>query len=269
MRYWFIPAFALKLALGLLSSIAETLSFTKTFCVPHRFRINRHTTCSGRDAFSLAEVAIVMGVAGIILAGLWSYVSTGMENARIEKAKEEIFAIVQNIRGYYGGQAGMPTLTTDLITAQLAAAGIFPDDILRSNNNCHQMPGLPRLCPDDPWGPMDPSGAPPSTIGSFMVCPYPSWYVGYCPDQLTDMNGNVIMSTQFGIALLYAPASSCAQLAAYESSPMGPPGLVDVFIGGTSMRSLGHGFPISIADALPNCSPNRYMIFVYRLWAPP
>src|SRR6266853_2928305 len=182
-----IPALVLKFACGFLSSAADTLHPAhKRFAYRAAFRSIARMPGSERNAFSLTEIAIVMGVMGVLLAGIWSYVSAANETVRIEKAKEEILTVVQKIRGYYAGQAGMLSAGTDLITAQLAAAGIFPNDMLRPdspNNNCHQMPGLPRLCPDAPWGPMDPSSGWPSTIGSFMVCQWLPGYVGYCPSQ--------------------------------------------------------------------------------------
>ena len=57
---------------------------------------------SERHAFTLTEVAIVLGVIGTILAGVWSLISMGWENRKREQAVDAITIVVANVRAFYG-----------------------------------------------------------------------------------------------------------------------------------------------------------------------
>lgn len=91
--------------------------------------------------FTLTELAIVLGVAGMILGGIWaawSAVSLKMQTNRFD---QQITMIVQNIRELYPAPrvfAGTSWLNQ---SARYAAAGVFPTEMLDNA-------GLPR----DPWG---------------------------------------------------------------------------------------------------------------------
>jgi type II secretory pathway pseudopilin PulG len=218
--------------------------------------------------FSLTEIAIVLGVAGIVIGGIWTIARSAMESMRVQEAEQELTIVVQNIRDYYAGQAGIPSNSPDMITAQLAAAGVFPGHMLRTDANCHQMPGLPRLCPDAPWGSLDIVSGNPDTIGTFFVC---DWFSGYSGGWCGDFPPSNPPIQQFGVEIEDPPPASCERLAIYASGPSGPKGLVDVWINGSSMLALGHGLPVQPQDARTYCSAipkgngGVAMVFVYNV----
>ncbi len=230
------------------------------------FNLQRTTT----RGFSLAEMAIVLSVAGLIIGGIWTITRSAMETKHVQEAEQELTIVVQNIRDYYAGQAGVPWSTPDMITAQLANASIFPSNMLRSNV-CHSMAGLPPLCPDAPWGSLNIASGYTDVIGTFAVC---TWFPGYAGAWCGAFAPPGAPTQQFGIEIEDPPPSSCAQLAMYASGPSGPPGLVNVFINGQSMLALGHGLPVQRQDANTYCSRlvggafGIGMVFVYDLRRP-
>jgi hypothetical protein len=230
-------------------------------------RYRKPPTCG----FSLAEAAIVLGVIGLIIGGVWMIIGPVMATIRVHEAEEDLRVVVQNIRDYYAGRAGMPSNRTDMITAQLANTGVFPNNMLRSTN-CHSMAGLPPLCPDAPWGSRNISSGFTDNTGTFFVC---DWFPGYAGAWCGDFPTSNSPMQQFGIEIEDPPPPSCVQFAVDESSPSAPTGLVDIFINGQSMLALGHGFPVHPQDAITYCSTlpagSQFgvgMVFVYRLRLP-
>jgi prepilin-type N-terminal cleavage/methylation domain-containing protein len=54
-----------------------------------------------RRGFTLTEIAIVLGVMGMILGAIWGAASTVYSNKKTTAALQEILAIVANMRGLY------------------------------------------------------------------------------------------------------------------------------------------------------------------------
>lgn len=52
-------------------------------------------------AFTLTEIAIMLSVVGLVLAGLWAAGSTVWKNYQADKALQQVTTVVQNIREYY------------------------------------------------------------------------------------------------------------------------------------------------------------------------
>jgi len=71
-----------------------------------------------RRGFTLTEIAIVLGVMGMILGAIWGAASTVYANKKTTSALQEILAIVANVRGLYpNGQIGGTLLSPMLINA--------------------------------------------------------------------------------------------------------------------------------------------------------
>jgi prepilin-type N-terminal cleavage/methylation domain-containing protein len=74
-----------------------------------------------RRGFTLTEIAIVLGVMGIILGAIWGAASTVYANKKTTSALQEVLAIVANVRGLYAnGQipGGAQALSPMLINAR-------------------------------------------------------------------------------------------------------------------------------------------------------
>lgn len=92
--------------------------------------------------FTLTEVAIVLGVFGIVLAGIWAAAGAVYETMRVNKTTQQLQLIVQNMRNYYASrQIVGGSQNRDTNTAMLVNARIFPRDMLNNAN-----------MPESPWG---------------------------------------------------------------------------------------------------------------------
>jgi len=56
-----------------------------------------------RAAFSLIEAAIVLGIVGLVIGGLWVAASKAMDSLKVTQIKEELLANVQKIRKLAAG----------------------------------------------------------------------------------------------------------------------------------------------------------------------
>jgi type II secretory pathway pseudopilin PulG len=95
-------------------------------------------------AFTLVELAIVLGVFGLILAGIW-FAYAGLQNRmKVNKAIQQLQIIANNMRSLYGtaGQTDTPAGAPVDQTARLVRQRVFPPDML--------VPGEPY--PQGPWG---------------------------------------------------------------------------------------------------------------------
>ena len=81
---------------------------------------------TGKRGFNLIEAAIVLGVIGLIIGGIWVAAAAVQNNLRISNSSRNLIQIVQNIRNlYYGQSPATATITTTLISA-----GSIPADMV-------------------------------------------------------------------------------------------------------------------------------------------
>ncbi len=90
------------------------------------FRKNR------RQAFTLTEAAIVLGVVGIVLAAIWGAASTVSRNKSVNRTVEYQAMIVQNMRSLYKSRP-LQTGTTNF-TELMMKAEIFPTAMIAAGN---------------------------------------------------------------------------------------------------------------------------------------
>ncbi len=84
---------------------------------------------NARRGFNLIEVAIVLGVVGLVIGGIWVAAAAVQSNLREADASKGLLQIVQNVRNLYYGQT--PTATTDTdITTSLISANAIPGDFI-------------------------------------------------------------------------------------------------------------------------------------------
>ena len=97
-----------------------------------------------RTAFTLVELAIVLGVIGLILGGVWQAYASLQDRMKVNKAIQQLQFITTNMRSLYAevGQTNLAPGNLSDQTARLVRARIFPQDMI--------VPGQPY--PQGPWG---------------------------------------------------------------------------------------------------------------------
>lgn len=98
-----------------------------------------------RSGFTLTEIAIVLGVMGIVLSGIWTAASVVHRKRLVTQAAQQALAIVSNIRALYAGRQSFPyaAFTHKNITAALVHAGAFPAECFTGKGD---------TTPKTPWG---------------------------------------------------------------------------------------------------------------------
>jgi prepilin-type N-terminal cleavage/methylation domain-containing protein len=224
--------------------------------------MDTHSIDRSRHGFSLMELAIVLGIMGLIIGSIWALGSQAWESAHREQLKEAINTTVSNIRDSFIGQAGLQALGVSCMSSQFILHGIIPPDLKRSSaKGCGNPAGL---CADTPWGPADPVG--PSPAGTFRAC---DWDLTFstcqnpppgtaCPPVIPPKTSQV-----FAVVIRGLNAAQCIDTAVNASGPSGSPGLMEVNINdcniiagagsGCFTPPLGKSFPVSSADANKFC----------------
>lgn len=80
-----------------------------------------------RRGFTLTEIAIVLGIVGLILGAIWVAAAAVYNNLRVSHTNTAVLQMVQAVRTLHATQAAI-TLGDD--TAAMIAAGVVPSDML-------------------------------------------------------------------------------------------------------------------------------------------
>lgn len=88
-----------------------------------------------KQGFSLTELAIIMGIVGVVLAAIWVTAGKVSENEKAAKTVAEIYYIVDNVRNIYGRQLSSGTGTSSFINS-----AAIPTEMM--------VNGVPK----NPWG---------------------------------------------------------------------------------------------------------------------
>ncbi len=80
-----------------------------------------------KAGFNLIEAAIVLGIVGLIVGGIWAAAGSAYENMRQQNAAKQLLALVQGIRGFYA-QNPSDTITEDV--SELYNLGVLPADMV-------------------------------------------------------------------------------------------------------------------------------------------
>src|SRR5262249_49142334 len=91
--------------------------------------------------FNLIEAAIVLGIVGLIVGGIWAAAGSAYENMRLQNASKSLLALVQGIRNAYAGSTGAVDVNVDTLNS----LGVIPADMLSISGNTatiiHQWSG--------------------------------------------------------------------------------------------------------------------------------
>jgi len=215
-----------------------------------------HIQNQKRHGFSLTELAIVLGVMGILGGAIWGYAATARQSARLEQAREMVSLTVDAIRSAHSGQ---PTVNggVSILVPKLIAMNAMPNWMLRgSTSTCGGVLGN---YADTPWA--APAGDP---CGTLHLC---QWILGTntaCGVPLTP-----IPSQFFAIEFTQLSFANCETLVE-TMSPTSPAGMADVVINGTSAIGAGKTLPISPATAASYCTlvVPATVDFIYKLRTP-
>lgn len=80
--------------------------------------------------FTLTEMALVLGIVGLVLGGVWVGARSLNDNLKIKSASEALQTIVQNIRSAMGLSRGFSSILGQDITDNLIRKNVFGADYL-------------------------------------------------------------------------------------------------------------------------------------------
>ena len=86
-----------------------------------------------RKGFTLTELAIVLGVVGLILGSIWVAAKSVFDANKSKQAIEDISAIAANLRATYMAASSFGATTGDQTTTLMNLGGIFPSNLLVGN----------------------------------------------------------------------------------------------------------------------------------------
>ena len=90
----------------------------------------RSRLAHGKKGFTLTEIAIVLGIIGLILGAIWVAASSVYANQKVSKAITAQLQIAQGIRALYGNSANTGSAAFTDITTNMCSAGVFPTDMV-------------------------------------------------------------------------------------------------------------------------------------------
>lgn len=81
------------------------------------------------SGFSLIEAAVVLGVIGLVIGGIWAAAATVQENRRQSRMLEAAIYIINGIEGRYRNFSDSVTFSDAIGVPRSAWPGIIPDDM--------------------------------------------------------------------------------------------------------------------------------------------
>ena len=152
---------------------------------------------------TLIELALVLGVAGLIIGGIWAAASVAHEARKVNETVDQVRQIVENIRTRYLTANQIPPQDFTNFTQTVAAANVFPAETW--------------LTPGDPAGC---SGATPcyfyhpfESDGTGSTCNGGTYCVGSAAALLGNVQGNA--NSGFVLLLRSLPQAVCVKLASH------------------------------------------------------
>jgi len=217
-----------------------------------------------RRGFSLVELAIVLGVVSIIVAGIWNYAGSARQTARIQQAMDAVAVLVDATRTTYATQSGIIGGVPTVVPRLVQTGGVPPSLLNNTTTTCNLTPSTYLISPLV-------SNAT-AGCGTLAVC---DWPLGQTACATTAGSGSLVQyfAIEFG-TLDYA---SCVTLVQRITPILPVSGLKDIYINGNPSASLG-GLPIPYLAASSTapyvglgCTPNvstNTLDFVYVLRTP-
>lgn len=115
--------------------------------------LNQPACHKKRQAFTLTEIAIVLGVFGVITAAMWGFASSARQSMRVRQTFEGITSIVDNVRSIYAAQTSINGTYATLVPT-LIQQGVIPRNLL-SGHTTTCPGGSTTNYAITPWGTYD------------------------------------------------------------------------------------------------------------------
>ncbi|MGB4102272.1 MAG: type II secretion system protein [Alphaproteobacteria bacterium] len=212
---------------------------------------------NSRRGFSLLELAIVLGIMGLVGGGIWVAASTVYQNYRIGRGVEQVQQIVDNIRDRYNALAQMPNENYTVFTQTMARADVFPGDTKLSPDV------LPTACATcyfaNPWT----AGNAAAVCGGGAICV-----------SAVDVFGPAAVQPRynFAVTLRGLPQGDCVVLATKFGALWDEIGLaaMGVDIADAAVPGTVYNAPQTPAALAADCDGANLnnLYFVFRLQAP-
>lgn len=174
-----------------------------------------------RKGFTLAEMAIVLGIVMVVFAAVFGVAQTARNRADINVASNQILQIISNMRDYY--MSGKSTAATPSM-GELIQAGVFPVDMLDAQPAQGQLPSASAHV-HHVWSPSGSGHSVQITKVSMFNNPAP---------------GGVAFVLQYA----HVPSDVCIELVNNNSTPGPETGLVEVIVNGKPFSASGTGLPL-------------------------
>lgn len=206
---------------------------------------------SQQRGFSLLEMAAVLAIIGVVLAGVFAAASLARYRLLVDRASDELNLIVGNMRNLYSGRnisfaalsplpAGAPTLANFCaLTPTLVGQGVFPAEMRAGAGNIVNNPFSGAL-----------TGCAVGNVGTAMVA-------------LSGASDPVLFVVRF----TNLPQDACTDMVVRNSTPGRDTGLRQIVVTGgaaTTFTQTGGRLPADAATAAIGCNaPGNYTIDWY------
>lgn len=104
---------------------------------------------AANKGFNLIEAAIVLGIVGLVVGGIWVAATSVYANLRAKKATDELLSIVQSVRALYSTSTSTNLGAAVDMTQQVGQANALPGDVLTTAPNAVAAGGANVT---NPWG---------------------------------------------------------------------------------------------------------------------
>ena len=177
-----------------------------------------------KRGFSLLEAAVVLGVVGLVIGGIWGVAASVRASMQANQLHQQTLNLVSSIRDYYANRP-LPA-AAGAITTTLQTKGRFPEEMCPANCVAASIPGI---IIRNAYG-----GTTNVTI------PNPATY-----------------SNQFYIIYTSVPQKGCMELGMKLSARAPEIGLVSFAAGGGARTT----FPIPLTTLKSDCPGNSITLY--------
>ena len=94
-----------------------------------------------KQGFTLTEIAIVLGIIGLILGAIWVAAASVYSNLRVSKGVNQVLAIAQSTRALYATSPTTGDAAGTNETASFISAGVFPADMINGGATVNPFNG--------------------------------------------------------------------------------------------------------------------------------
>lgn len=181
-----------------------------------------------KRGFTLTEIAIVLGIIGLILGAIWVAAAAVYNNLRVSHANTQILQIAQGVRALYATST-VTGVGNAMITDAVICAGAVPSDMVTAACGAGAL--------NDPW-----------------------------PGGVTAVISNTV-GDGFTIDMNAVPQAACTNLLVNVAGPSGDPGLYQATAATTAAPAVGDAVAsgprvanMTVANAAALCNNVRNIV---------